>query len=101
MWSGVSGRRGVRDCATLGLPHMRDRGGLRTLVRRSVRSLQSSGATRARVGDSQAKARTFGVRDARTAAPPRRARLVVGGGQGAVAISQQAPTSSRAIAIVT
>ena len=41
------GRRGVRVGATLGQPHMRDRCGLRTLVRRSVRCLQSSGRSEA------------------------------------------------------
>src|SRR4051812_33642300 len=62
---------------------MRDRGAgdLRISVRRSVRCLKASGATW--VVGSQAKARTFVLRDARTAAPPRRARrmsALVGGG---------------------
>jgi hypothetical protein len=77
VWSGVSGRRGVRGSATLGQPHMRARGGgVRTLVRRSVRCLQSSVAVRrdGRVAHRRKRGRSC-VRDARTAAPPRRARL--------------------------
>ena len=60
--------------------------GLRTLVRRSVRCLKSSGATPVGVGDSQAKARTFVC----ARCPDRRAASTrqtdIGQGQRAVAI---------------
>ena len=97
VWSGVSGRRGVRVGATLGQPHMRDRGGLRTLVCRSVRCLKSS-----RPG-GRAHKRKRGRSCVRECPDPAR-RLDTPDVMSqcyAVAISQQAPTSSRSIAMVT
>ena len=90
----MSGRRGVRVGATSWSASYASRGGLRTLVRRSVRCLKSSGATW--VVGSQAKARTFVC----ARCPDRRAASTRQTGRGrvqrAVAISQQAPMSSRA-----
>ena len=96
VWSGVSGRRGVRVGATLGQPHMRDRG-TQDLgsSQRPVSEIEP-----ARWPGSQAKARTFVC--ARMPGPPRRLDTPeVMSLCYAVAISQQAPTSSRAIAMVT
>jgi hypothetical protein len=72
---GVSGRRGVRGSATLCQPHIRARGGgVRTLVCRGVRSSVIERPVRGgRLAHRRKRGRSC-VRDARTAAPPRRAR---------------------------
>jgi hypothetical protein len=102
--SGVSGRRGVRGSATLGQPHIRAPARGRQDPGSSQRPLSGIERRRrpGRAGGSQAKARTFVC----ARCPDRRAastrqRVMSLQGQGAVAISQQAPISSRAIAIVT
>jgi hypothetical protein len=70
--------------------------GLRTLVRRSVRCLKSSRLVAGLTGESA------GVRVCAKPGPPRRLDTPDVMSQCyAVAISQQAPTSSRAIAMVT